>query len=182
MAVEVPADVRDGIDLAVEPLRRRQPELRWVQPAAFHLTVAFVGWCDDAGVRAVQAACEDAAGGLSPFPLGLTGQAGTFGTSVLWAGLTDSPELDELASVVRATLAARGLEMETRPFHAHITLARAGRGGRISRRLAQQYEGPRLWWTVERLVLMRSRVRPGGAPYRAVGAWRLSDDAAAAGS
>lgn len=183
MAVEVPAVVRDAVDLAVDPLRRSAPELRWVDPSAFHLTVAFVGWTDDAGVRAVEAACAEAVRAVSPFPLGLTGQARTFGSSVLWAELAESPELEALAVAVRSALTTRGLEVEARPFHAHLTLARAGRGRRIASRLAREYEGPTLRWTVERLTLMRSRLRRGGAQYSVVGAWRLGDDdLAAAGS
>lgn len=182
VAVEVPTDVRDGIDLAVDPLRRARPELRWVEPSAYHLTMAFVGWCDDAGVRTVQAACAEAAGAVGPFRLGLTGAADTFGGSVLWVGVAASEQLGVLAAAVRRALAARGTEVEARPFHAHVTIARAGRGTRVNRRLAQQYEGPASAWTVERLVLMRSRLRRGGAQYGVEAAWRLSDAAAASHS
>lgn len=182
VAVEVPARVRDGIEPATEPLRRRQPEARWVEPSAFHLTLAFVGWLDDEKSRAVEKACAEAAGSVGPFDLALSGRAGTFGSGVLWAGMEHSPELDRLAGAVRQALADRDLLVETRPFHGHLTLARAARGARIHPGLAQAYEGPRLSWRVERLALMRSRLRRAGARYSVEAAWPLGRGGGASGA
>lgn len=173
VAVEVPARVRDAIEAATEPLRRRQPDARWVDPSAFHLTLAFVGWVDDEGARAVADACADAAAAVGSFDVAVTGRAGTFGRGVLWAEVADSPELEDLAGAVRRAMVERDLLVEERPFHAHLTLARAGRGARIRPGLAEAYESPRLSWGVERLVVMRSRLRRGGARYSVEAAWPL---------
>lgn len=175
VAVEVPAAVRDGIDAAAEPLRQRQPQARWVSPRAFHLTVAFVGWVGESELTAVHDACAEAAAQSTPFDLALQGTAGAFGTGVLWAGLEDSQPLDALAAAVRDGLVGRGLTVETRPFHAHVTLARAGRDTRLRPDLANTYQGPQSSWTVERIVLMRSRLRRGGSAYSVAAAWRLDD-------
>ncbi|MEX0657779.1 MAG: RNA 2',3'-cyclic phosphodiesterase [Egibacteraceae bacterium] len=172
-AVEVPEEVRDAIEAATEPLRRSAVQVRWVAPDAYHLTLAFVGWVDDAGARALEDACAAAASTVQPFSMGLTGAAGTFGGGVLWAGLADCPPLERLASALRAGLGERGMRVEQRPFHAHVTLARAARDARIPRRLVDAYAGPRATWPVERLVTMRSRLRRSGARYRVEGAWPL---------
>lgn len=173
VAVEVPTEVRDAIDFAMEPLRRSQPDVRWIAPSAFHLTVAFLGWCDTAGRQAVEAACAQAAATVGSFGLSLTGAAATFGSRVLWVELAPSRELDTLASALRAALGDAGMRVEARPFHAHITVARAGRGARLRPGLAQSYDGPELSWSVERLVLMRSRLRRTGALYSVESAWPL---------
>lgn len=173
VAVEIPEDVRDGIAAAVAPLRRAGPPVRWVASGAYHLTMAFVGWVDDAGVGAVEDACATAAPAVEPFAVTLSGTAGTFGGGVLWAGLADGRPLDELAIALRELLAERGLLVEHRPFHAHVTLARAVRAARITRGLADAYAGPRATWTVQRVVMMRSRLHPSGARYRVESAWRL---------
>lgn len=173
VAVEIPSDVRDGVEAAVEPLRRRMPDVRWVSPSAYHVTLAFIGWADDEGVGLVERACAEAASAVHPFSLALSGRAGAFGDSVLWAGLVDSPGLDGLAAAVRQALTGRGMLVEQRSFHGHLTLARAGRSARIRRGLAEAYEGPAPSWRVERLVLMRSRLRRTGAQYGVEGAWLL---------
>lgn len=173
VAVEVPPRVRDAIDAAVEPLRREQPDARWVPPGNYHLTLEFIGWVDDDVGRAVEAACAEAAGAVEAFDVALSATAGTFGSGVLWAGIDDAPELDALAGAVRDALTRRDLVVEQRPFHAHITLARAGRGARIRRGLAERYDGPRERWRVERLALLRSRLRRSGAQYGLEAAWLL---------
>jgi RNA 2',3'-cyclic 3'-phosphodiesterase len=174
-AVEVPDRVRDAIDAASEPLRRQQPEARWVDPAMVHLTVAFLGWIDEAQWPAVSRAAAEAAAATGPFELSLTGDAGMFGSRVLWVALAPSDELDQLASTARSTLRDEDLPVETRPFHAHLTIARAGRGARLRRGLVEAYKGPIATWQVERLVLMRSRLRRGGAGYSVQAAWPLGD-------
>jgi len=173
VAVEVPAHVRDAVDAATEPLRRRQPAARWVAPNAYHLTLQFVGWVDDAGARSVEGACAEAAGSVGPFALRLTGGAGMFGNGVLWAALEDSRGLHAVAAALREAMVAGGLSVEERPFHAHLTLARAGRTTRLPRDLAGAYDGPPSGWEVERLVLLRSRLRRTGAEYSPRGAWLL---------
>lgn len=177
VAVEVPEDVRDAIMAATDPLRRSAPQVRWVPAEAYHLTLAFVGGVDDPGVRALEDACAAAASAVEPFTVSLTGAADTFGGSVLWAGLADSEPLERLAVVLRAGLGERGLLVEHRPFHAHVTLARAARDARIPSRLVDAYAGPRSTWTVERLVMMRSRLRRSGARYSVEGAWLLGAQA-----
>ena len=175
VAVEVPAAVRDRIDTAAEPLRQRQPDARWVPAGNYHMTLAFIGSAGESEIRSVHEACAVAADQAAPFELTLTGAADTFGSGVLWAGLADSPPLADLASSVRGGLVERELTLETRPFHAHVTLARTSRGVRLRRGLAQAYDGPRSSWPVERIVLMRSRVRRAGTRYTVEAGWRLGD-------
>lgn len=180
VAVEIPARVRGAVEAAARPLRLAQPHARWVDPSALHLTVAFVGEVGDDERRAVESACAEAAATVGTFDLALSGRAGTFGRGVLWAGVENSPALDRLATAVRGALVARGLPGDDRPFHAHVTLARAGRATRIRPRAAEDYDSPRLTWRVEHLVLMRSRLGQGGARYRVAGEWPLEGDGDAA--
>lgn len=173
VAVGIPARVRGAVEAAARPLRRAQPDARWVDPSALHLTVAFVGAVGDEERRAVEGACAEAAATVGSFDLALSGRAGTFGRGVLWAGVEHSPALDRLAMAVHGALVTRGLPVEDRAFHAHVTLARARRGARIRPGAAEDYESPRLSWRVERLALMRSRLDQGGARYRVAGEWPL---------
>lgn len=181
VAVEVPSAVSEAVVDATAPLRAGATELRWTRPEQQHLTLAFLGHVPVAVVPQLEAALAAAAAPVPPFSLALDGTAGTFGGRVLWARLAPAPELDELAERVRANLAGvDGLPAsarDDRPFHAHLTLARPReRRGRLPRGLAGRYEGPRATWRVDRLVLMRSDLRRGGARYAVESAWELTGE------
>ena len=156
VAVEVPASVRSAVAASVEPLREALPRLRWVDPAKYHLTVVFLGSVEEPLVGAVAGAVASACGGVAPFELSLSGEIGTFGRRVLWAGLAPAPELSALAGSVSAALReVVSLPDDDRPYSAHLTLARAGREP-VRGAALREAQLPALSWTVERVVLMRS--------------------------
>jgi 2'-5' RNA ligase len=150
------------------------PQFRWTPATNLHLTVRFIGNVDRAVVEAI--ADRLAARALLAFDLEL-GNLGTFGPGrhvrVVWQGLRAGAEaLTALAAQVDAECAAAGLVRETRPFQAHLTLARArARGGA---ELPQLPEPPRLspWRAIE-LVLFASRLGRGGAVYEPLRALKL---------
>ncbi len=164
VAVDVPEHARAELETAVAPLRAAVPGLRWTSSEGWHLTVAFLGAVEPAALPPVETAVGRAAAGSHPFTLRLTGEAGTF-PGVLWAGLEPAPLLDELAASLRVRFAALGRAPDERPFHAHLTLARAARGSRLPEDLVERYQGPNCPWTVRSLALMRSRLAVGGARY-----------------
>jgi RNA 2',3'-cyclic 3'-phosphodiesterase len=174
VAVEIPGAVRKAVDAAAAGLQREVPDAKWTDPAAWHLTLAFLGWVDEERVPVVERACAATVAAVAPFELALSGTAGTFGNRVLWAGLEPSAELAGLVDRARTELSAAGFEIDQRPLHAHLTLARARRGGGLPQRLAHSYRGPASRWTVERVVLMRSRLQRTGARYTIEAAWRLT--------
>lgn len=172
VALPVPAWVRDDLEAAVAPLREAEPDLRWVTPSSWHLTVAFLGGVPGEEVSQIAGAL---AGAVAPGPnptIGLTGTAGTFGGRVLWAAVGHSEDLDELATAVRASLEPLGY-VDDKPFHAHLTLARAPKDGKIPNRLVDSFEGPSTTWRVDQVHLMRSRPGPEGSRYDTVASWPL---------
>lgn len=167
VAVGVPDEVRARLDAALEPLRARHPWLRWTDPSGWHLTMAFLGWVDEGRAGAVAEAVDVAARESRSFELALDGSLGSFGGRVLWAGISESAPLRTLADGVRAELEARGFEMESRPFHAHLTVARAPRDRRMPQALAADWQGPQDAWQVTEALVMRSHLGRGGARYEA---------------
>ena len=156
VAVEIPEQVRTAVADAIAGLRAAEPRLRWVDPARYHLTLAFLGTVDDGLVEDVAAAVATGCAGTAPFELALDGSLGTFGRRVLWAGLVRSEPLETLAAAVSAALApVLALPDADRPYSAHLTLARAGRAPLVSGGLAG-IGMPRLSWGVDRVVLLRS--------------------------
>lgn len=148
--------MRSAVAEAVAPLREAAPRLRWVAPDRYHLTLVFLGEVAGERVGAVAAALDAVGARLGPFELALSGEFGTFGRRVLWAGLEESEPLRLLAlrvgQALRPVVAPPDGE---RTFSAHLTLARSGREP-VRRDLVGQFTVPALRWPVERVVLMRS--------------------------
>jgi 2'-5' RNA ligase len=165
--VDVPARVRDEVASATDDLRRAAPEARWADPGSWHLTLAFLGATAPARAAAIVSALEPVAARTPSFTLALDGTAGRFGQRVLWAGIERSVVLQELATAVQQALEPMGFPPESRPFHAHLTLARSRGEHPLPKGLEQRYEGPRESWRVDDLTLMRSELRRQGARYRA---------------
>lgn len=146
IAIQLPCAFRVSLCNACDGLRMARPGLRWVDPENMHLTLAFLGELDQAGIeRAVQAArlaitsartdqaisaFELCTAGLMTFPR--RGPA-----SVLAAAVgTGAPEVTVLAEYLERALKRVGGEAglpfrprERRPFSPHITVARAARSG-----------------------------------------------------
>ena len=94
-----------------------------------HLTRAFIGETDEAGVTAAIEAMDAACKGARPVPLrsdGL-GKFGRTSDATLWLGIAPRPELMRLAAKLRAELAARDVRFDGKPFKPHVTLARRAR-------------------------------------------------------
>jgi RNA 2',3'-cyclic 3'-phosphodiesterase len=92
----------------------------------YHLTLAFLGDRDERKAKPIERILEAAAKGCSP--LGLTvRELGFFGkreNALLHAKLAPCPPLHSLSDRLRRLLAAAGEAFDTKPFAAHITLAR----------------------------------------------------------
>jgi 2'-5' RNA ligase len=148
---------------------------RSVRPAQWHLTLAFLDEVPEPRVPEVRSAVRDAAGEVAAFPLRLGG-AGAFGQTV-WVGVGgDTEPLGRLAEVLRERLRDGGFPLDTRPFRAHLTVARGVQTRRreVAATLAAlaNYTGPP--WTVRQLVLVRSTLAPGGARHEPVAAAELA--------
>jgi 2'-5' RNA ligase len=170
VAVDVPQAVKAELARAVEPFRRVVPGARWTSPEGWHVTLKFLGSTWPRLVEGVKEAVGGAAREAAPFPTSLT-EVGAFPgpgrARVVWAGLAD-PE-GRFASLARAldALLAPHVPPEKRPFTPHLTVARLNPPVDL-RAVAPELLGLRVdssAFTVERLVLYRSHLSPGGARY-----------------
>ena len=92
VAVDPSEDVRDAVASAIAPWRGAIPEARWIDPAAWHVTLKFLGATAPHLVERVRGTIAGAVAAVMPFEARLDG-LGTFpprGRSrVLWAGIED---------------------------------------------------------------------------------------------
>jgi len=183
VAIDLPEDVRESLGHLQAGLRRDDlPGLRWTRPEGVHLTLKFLGETPAAEVAAIEGALARAVRGVPAFRLAL-GAPGTFGgrrgPRVLWVDVEgELAPLQQLQAAVERELAAVGFAPEERKFSPHLTLARVpqppppGLAERLSRALAA-VAAPQGEFRATELLLMRSRLQPGGAVYSRVAAFPL---------
>ncbi len=117
----------DPGEITVGALSRLQSSLvvgRAMAPETLHLTLAFLGDQPDDMLEAV----HDTLSTISArsFSIAISG-LGTFGDPLphtLWAGVADTPELQDLHTSVAKSVRRAGVKLASRRFVPHVTLAR----------------------------------------------------------
>ncbi|WP_144857372.1 RNA 2',3'-cyclic phosphodiesterase [Marihabitans asiaticum] len=128
VSVGLPDPVREDLADFLAP-REGMP---WIDPAQWHLTLAFMSSVHEARTDELTERLAEAAGRVAPFALRLTG-AGCFPdptrASVLWLGVDDAARepLTHLAASSRAAANVTGATPEGKAFVPHLTLARLRR-------------------------------------------------------
>jgi 2'-5' RNA ligase len=159
--------VKETLERLTLRLRAKDDGLRWSTPDQWHVTLVFLGEVDDeARARLVRELGEvrQPALRLRMEQMGVFERAG-----ILHAEVEVSPELQRLYEAVAAAVRKVGLEVEERPYRAHITLARArNKDGRKTidrlRRAAEQQKLNARWEAAE-FLLYESQLSPGGSRY-----------------
>ncbi len=159
--------VKETLERLTLRLRAKDDGLRWSTPEQWHVTLAFLGEVDDeARARLVRELREvrQPALKLRMERLGVFERTG-----ILHAEIEVSAELLRLYEVIAAAVRRAGLEVETRPYRAHITLARSRNrdGGKTIARLRHSAEKQRLSvrWEDAEFLLYESQLSPGGSKY-----------------
>jgi 2'-5' RNA ligase len=140
---------------------------RRISADKLHVTLAFLG----SVTEATRACCERAAAEVSGevFRLVLD-RTGCFRRNgILWLGPSDvPPALPELVRCLNTALGACGFEPESRPFRAHLTLARD-----VHRCPEERVLEP-IVWEVGGFSLVESRTDASGGHYERLASWSLA--------
>lgn len=150
-------------------------DVRWVRLDGLHLTLRFLGPTLDDRIEAARHAVRTAGAITHPFDVEIGG-AGKFPPAgrprALWLGVRGGAEsLKGLAAEVDIALVGAGWPPETRPFRAHLTLARAdgvAAGSHIGAHLMDVAAGLRIGARVERIGLFESLTGGGPARYEPI--------------
>lgn len=189
-AVELPEEVRARVAAASRELLAGVRAAKPVAAENLHVTVRFVGEVDDAAVGPLCAAVGEAAPAVTSGVARVRG-FGAFPNArrprVVWAGVDDpGGVLPALESAVSGRLAALGYAPESRPYSAHLTVARMREGvrdtGPLAARLAAAAEDPPAFGEVpvESVTVFRSELGRGGSRYTALARFVLSNHRPAA--
>ena len=164
VAVVPPPEALSPLADALPDLRARWPEVGWIPPERWHLTLCFLG---DIGEEAAGSLARDlaaAAAETPPIPA-VVGGGGSFPggrrARVLWVGV-DAEPLTALASRVGQAARRIGVEVDTRPYKPHITMGRVRKEPMSdpddARAALSAARGAR--FEVDRVVLFRSFLGP----------------------
>ena len=163
IGIPLASTVVDELSSLVARLRPRAAALRWTAPASWHVTLQFLG-----NSTTDQLACLEkrlAEIHHPPLPIQLPGIGFFERAGIFYASVQLSPRLISLQPKVLAATAPCGYQPDARPFHPHITLARAkGQSlGALKARIERQPAFTR--FVAYEYFLYESHLSPTGARY-----------------
>jgi RNA 2',3'-cyclic 3'-phosphodiesterase len=178
VALDIDADIRRRITEFRNQMQPLAPDVRWVSPETFHITLQFLGETRklDEIQRSLQSVRATAIGlsfrnaGFFPSPKS---------PRVFWVGIEAEQNLQQVVKSVGQALQPLGFERDASPFTPHLTLARSGSGrprpvaGERSAPALQQVRarletlGPLEFGTMtaHEFYLYESKLSPAGAKY-----------------
>jgi 2'-5' RNA ligase len=177
VAVPLADEVRTPLAAAVRDwaVRPDLAGLRWTDPDAWHLTLAFLGSTPSTDLGRVTEAVAAVAARHEPFEA-QTGGLGAFPSKgrarVVWYGVADlGGRVGALAADLQAAL---DIEVGA-AFRPHITLARARRDPVDARPWLEGAGAPEGVMSFDRVHLLRSHLGCGPARYEAVASAALAE-------
>jgi len=168
IAIDFDAAVKAALVDLQSQLRARCSSGTFSREGNLHLTLAFLGECDEAERVDAETAMDV---GFEPFGLTIDG-LGRFrgqGGDTWYAGLAKSSPLASLQSRLVRRLKSAGLPVDAHPFHPHVTLARRVESA------ASPWPCPPIQISVGRIVLMESHRLDGDLVYSPLAAKMARD-------
>ena len=127
IALDIDPGIRERIATFRNQMRQLAPNVRWVGPETFHITLQFLG--ETTKLDEIRHALQQASS--PPTQIAFLG-AGFFPNSksprVFWVGIEGDRRLQDLVSAISKALLPLGFGREPGPFTPHLTLARSGSG------------------------------------------------------
>jgi 2'-5' RNA ligase len=188
VGLDIPDQIRTAIARYMDGLRNFAPDVRWVRPESFHVTLKFIGEQKLEAVEQIKR--ELATAKATPFDIAFRDNGffpNTKNPRVFWVGIHASDALPKLAASVDEAVSRTGIPRETNPYKPHLTLARSGSGrphpqpgdrpNNKLARLADKLEALRQpdfgTMTAREFVLYESTLGPSGARYSKIAAFPL---------
>ena len=127
VALDIDAEIRRRIEEFRDRMRPYAPDVRWVTPDTFHITLQFLG--ETAKRDQIHAALHQVRGAAIPITFRGTGFfPSTRAPRVFWIGIDAAAGLQQLVNNIGQALEPLGFKQERTPFTPHLTLARSGSG------------------------------------------------------
>jgi 2'-5' RNA ligase len=123
IAIPLASEVVGALERLSQTLRSSNEGLRWSSSETWHITLQFLG---ETSVERYGCLAQRLSAIRAPaVPVWLHGTGFFDRAGVFFAGVNVSPELRQLAKLIIAATSQCGVAAEERPYHPHVTLARA---------------------------------------------------------
>lgn len=179
VALLLPDAALRALECEQQYLAGRTGGVKWVNPRAIHLTLAFLGATPAAAFAQISTLVQETAALFKPIDFTLQG-IGAFpnerNPKVVWAGLRDCGALPDLQRRIADGLEELGFQKDKKPFAAHITLGRVrdGSARSVLRGLLEERRDHCFGeFQAVRLALIESDLQPTGPVYTTVHESRL---------
>ncbi|MBF0400468.1 MAG: RNA 2',3'-cyclic phosphodiesterase [Magnetococcales bacterium] len=169
LALDPTPEVATFLDGERAWLQTQRTALVWIPKENYHLTLRFLGELNESDLPALQAGMARATTGVAPFTLQIAGWGGFPSMErgrIFWVGVagTALPSLHTLVAAIHREITAG--EQDDRPFHPHITLARARKPGWSSGTTLPTRATTSPPWPITALHLYRSQLGSGPPRYQ----------------
>lgn len=186
VALDIDPEIRRRIGEFRDKMRAYAPDVRWVGPETFHITLLFLG--ETQKLDDIKRALQQVHGSAIPLIFHGTGFfPNPKSPRVFWVGIESDPHLQELVNSIAESLQPLGFRREAGPFTPHLTLARSGSGRPRPVRGEQAAAGLRAvgikleseppadfgTMTAREFCLYQSTLSPAGAKYTKLAAFSL---------
>lgn len=178
VAVDISEEARRKAADYITKLRGGEPArgISWVHPDKLHLTLRFIGNCDEDEMRKVLSSAQFAAENSGPITLYISG-TGVFPNAkrarVLWLGV--GGEVDKMAKTTDIFNKAYGSKSEHEVFKPHVTIARVRDATKNSKIISQHINSrfEPVGFMVSDVVVYESELHPKGSVYSAMARYIL---------
>lgn len=177
IGIPLATEVIDALEALSQRLRSAEHDFRWSSPQSWHITLLFLGETTESQCACLLAHLKNV---RSPaFRVQINGTGFFDRAGVFFAGVSDSPQLPQLQKQVFAATTHCGFVAEDRPFHPHITLARAKGNARVRvlRELKNEISGNEEFpaFTAKEFLLYEAFLGSGGSHYEIRERFPLAD-------
>jgi 2'-5' RNA ligase len=172
VAIDFPVEIKDQFADLVDDLRVDGYPLVFEKKENFHLTLKFLGWCQESKLAHIDKAISKASQNIIPFYF----QPDTIGyflkeSLILWVGGKSQEGLIKIVGQLEEELGKVGFAKEKREFSAHITFAKKRKAApsqkwrKIAQEVTEKYNRQFSQFKVEEILLMESVLSPQGSIY-----------------
>jgi 2'-5' RNA ligase len=174
IALDIPTNTKALVSRYQSLVKKSFPIVRWTRPEGLHFTLKFLGEMETSRIDDVREAVRKATR-AKKFIAGF-GPAGVFpnasGARVFWLGLdAGADNVRTIASAVSSALEPLGFPPESRPFSAHLTLARFRTPCKFDPDSLPPHKIPE--FETSRVSFYKSELKPSGAEYTTLAVFDL---------
>lgn len=173
IAIELSPEIKVKLDILQERLKQSGATVKWVNPDSMHLTLKFLGNISTSLILSLKDVLESIGRETTSFQIAFS-KIGTFGKTdhprVIWVGVEEGEkEILEIKRKLEERLEKIDIPLESRPYHAHLTLGRVKFSKNENLKKAVDLLNADLSttakMTVSNVQLLKSTLTPKGAIY-----------------